>query len=274
MLLPVRPSLGDVPGHHEALSEARALVAGSRSIVALTGAGISTDSGIPDFRGPSGVWTKDPSAERLATLQAYVEDPEVRRRAWGARLDSPTWSARPNPGHRALVDLERAGRLDTVVTQNIDGLHQAAGQDPARVIEIHGTMREVVCLACGDRQPAEGVLDRVRNGERDPTCRAVDTNGAVCAGMLKSATISFGQQLVPADVTRAQRAAAGCDLMVAVGSTLTVYPAADLVPLSVSHGAALIIVNADPTGYDDLADVVLRGPISELLPSIVADAAI
>ncbi len=270
----MQPILGEAPGCQEALSAARELVARSTRIVALTGAGISTDSGIPDFRGPSGVWTKDPSAERLATLQAYVEDPEVRRRAWRARLDSPTWAAQPNPGHRALVDLERAGRLDTVVTQNIDGLHQAAGQDPARVVEIHGTMREVVCLACGDRQPSAAVLDRVRNGEDDPSCRAVNATGAPCGGMLKSATISFGQQMVLADVTRAQQAAAACDLMVAIGSTLTVYPAADLVPLSVSHGAALVIVNADPTGYDDLADVVLRGPISELLPSMVADTAI
>ncbi len=272
MLLAVPSILGEAPDCHEALSAARELMAGSTRIVALTGAGISTDSGIPDFRGPSGIWTKDPSAERLATLQAYVEDPEVRRRAWRSRLDSPTWTAEPNAGHHALVDLERAGRLDSVVTQNIDGLHQAAGQDPARVIEIHGTMRAVVCLVCGDRQPSADVLDRVRDGEDDPTCRAVDATGAVCGGMLKSATISFGQRLVPADVARAQQAAAGCDLMVAVGSTLTVYPAADLVPLSVSHGAALVIVNADPTGYDDLADVVLRGPISELLPSIVAGA--
>ena len=179
----------------------------------LTGAGISTDSGIADFRGPQGVWTKNPEAEKMATLQAYVSDPELRARSWQNRLTSPMWSASPNAAHRALVDLERSGRLDLLVTQNIDGLHQKAGSDPARMVEIHGTSLEVMCLSCGDRQPAEPVHDRVRAGEADPTC-------AICGGILKSATISFGQSLVAEDLIRAEEAAANCDVLLAVGSTL------------------------------------------------------
>lgn len=242
-------------------------------MVALTGAGISTDSGIPDFRGPKGVWTKDPSAERLATLQAYVGDPEVRRRAWQARLTSPTWDAQPNAGHRALVELEHRGVLDTVITQNIDGLHQAAGQDPKRVVEIHGTMREVVCLSCGNRLAAGAVLERVASGDDDPRCEVRLAGDTVCGGLLKSATISFGQQLVPEDVHRAEQAATRCDLLLAIGSTLSVYPAAGLVPLAATSGASIVTINDQPTGYDDVADLVLRGSISELLPAIVGSPA-
>ena len=133
------------------MSEVRAWIDAAQRIVVLTGAGISTDSGIPDFRGPQGVWTKNPEAEKQSTLQNYVADPEVRKRAWQSRLESPAWKAQLNAGHRALVTLERRGKLDTLITQNIDGLHQAAGSSPDRVIEIHGTMREVVCLDCGEQ---------------------------------------------------------------------------------------------------------------------------
>jgi NAD-dependent deacetylase len=249
---------------------AAALVSKARRVVVLTGAGISTDSGIPDFRGPNGVWTKNPEAERLSTLDAYLSDPEVRRRSWQSRLASPTWTARPNPGHLALVDLERQGRLDTLVTQNIDGLHQAAGNDPGLVVEIHGTMREVVCLRCGDRNPADVALGRVRAGEADPRCLAGTTDGESCGGILKSATISFGQSLVAADLERAEEAALACDLILAVGTSLGVYPAAGLVPAAASAGAAVVIVNAEPTPYDGLAGAVVKDPISEALPAIVA----
>ena len=228
----------------------------------LTGAGISTDSGIADFRGPQGVWTKNPEAEKMATLQAYVSDPELRARSWQNRLTSPMWSASPNAAHRALVDLERSGRLDLLVTQNIDGLHQKAGSDPARMVEIHGTSLEVMCLSCGDRQPAEPMHDRVRAGEADPTC-------AICGGILKSATISFGQSLVAEDLIRAEEAAANCDVLLAVGSTLAVFPAAGLVPVAVRHGAVTIIVNGEPTDMDSLADVVLRESIGDCLPALV-----
>ena len=244
----------------------------------LTGAGISTDSGIADFRGPQGVWTKNPEAEKMATLQAYMSDPELRARSWQNRLTSPMWSASPNAGHRALVDLERNGRLDLLVTQNIDGLHQKAGSDPALMVEIHGTSLDVMCLSCGDRQPAEAVHDRVRAGEADPACLATVSRGAgagagagetVCGGILKSATISFGQSLVAEDLFRAEEAAANCDLLLAVGSTLAVFPAAGLVPVAVRHGAVAIILNGEPTDMDGLADVVLRDSISECLPALV-----
>ena len=236
---------------------------GAGRIVVLTGAGISTDSGIPDFRGPQGVWTKDPAAQRSSHITEYMAHAEVRRRMWQARLASPAWTAEPNPGHLALVELERQGRLDTLVTQNIDGLHQRAGNDPALVVELHGTMREVMCLDCGDRGPMEPVLDRLRAGEDDPDCRR-------CGGLLKSATISFGQSLVVEDLARAHRAALECDLLLAVGSSLTVSPACDLVAVAAGAGAGVVIVNAQPTPYDGIAGAVVRAPISDVLPELVA----
>jgi NAD-dependent deacetylase len=251
------------------MERARALLVRARRVVVLTGAGISTDSGIQDFRGPQGLWTKNPEAERMATLQAYVADPELRKRSWHNRLTSPMWDSEPNAGHRALVDLERSGRLDTLVTQNIDGLHHKAGSDPARIVEIHGTGREVMCLRCGDRQPAEPVHDRVRAGEEDPACRAPGADGQACGGILKSATISFGQSLVPEDLVRAELAAESCDLLLAVGSTLAVFPAAGMVPIAVRHGAVVVIVNGGETEMDALADVVVHGSISECLPAMV-----
>jgi NAD-dependent deacetylase len=237
-------------------------------VVVLTGAGISTDSGIPDFRGPQGVWTKNPEAERRATLDYYLADPEVRRRSWQDRLSSQAWKAEPNAGHRALVDLERRGKLDTLITQNIDGLHQRAGNDPRRVVEIHGTIHWSMCMSCGDRRPMADVLERVRAGELDPPCLAQDGD-ATCGGILKSATISFGQSLVPEDLARSERAASSCDLLLAVGSSLTVYPAAGLAPIARQAGARLVIVNAQPTPFDDVADAVLNEPISEVLPALV-----
>ncbi len=257
------------------MEHAGRLLRRARRVVVLTGAGISTDSGIQDFRGPKGLWTKNPAAEKAANIEVYVGDPEVRRRSWRNRLTSPMWDSEPNAGHRALVDLERSGRLDTLVTQNIDGLHQKAGNDPSLVIEIHGTSLEVVCLRCGDRQPCEPVHERVRAGEVDPTClrRPVTPGGVgeprVCGGILKSATISFGQSLVPEDLMRANDAASRCDLLLAVGSTLGVFPAAGLVPVAVQHGAVVVIVNGGPTEMDDLADVVVHGSISEVLPALV-----
>jgi NAD-dependent deacetylase len=237
--------------------------------VVLTGAGISTDSGIPDFRGPNGVWTKNPSAEKSATLDNYLRDPMVRRRAWQGRLTSPMWDAQPNRGHAALVDLERSGRLDTLVTQNIDGLHQKAGSSPERMVEIHGTALEIACLRCGDRPPNDEIHDRVRAGELDPECRFRRDDGSLCGGVLKSATISFGQNLVAADLFRAEVAAEECDLLLAVGSTLAIFPAAALVPTAVRHGAVVIIVNGGPTEMDALADVVLNGQIGDCLPALV-----
>jgi NAD-dependent deacetylase len=233
------------------------------SVVVLTGAGISTDSGIPDFRGPKGVWTRSPKAEKMSSIQHYVADPEIRRASWQMRLSSPAWGAEPNTGHHAIVTLERRGKLHTLVTQNIDELHQRAGTHPSRVVEVHGTMRKVVCLSCGERAPMERALERVRAGEDDPDCRT-------CGGILKSATISFGQALVATDLQRAEQAARAAHLLLAVGTTLSVYPVAEIVPIASMSGARVVIVNAEPTAMDDLADVVLRGPIGDLLPAVVA----
>lgn len=245
-----------------ALETVRGWIDAVRRVVVLTGAGISTDSGIPDFRGPLGVWTRNPDAEKMATIQHYLADPDVRKRAWRSRLESPAWAAQPNAGHRALVALERRGTLDTLITQNVDGLHQAAGSSPERVIEIHGTMRDVVCLTCGQRAPTERALARVRAGEEDPPCRT-------CGGILKTATVSFGQPLVDTDLERAQGAARRCDLMLAVGTKLSVWPIAGVVPTAKEAGARVVIVNAEPTEMDQLADAVIRGSISALLPRLI-----
>jgi NAD-dependent deacetylase len=247
---------------HAGLDTVRKWVADAERIVTLTGAGISTDSGIPDFRGPNGVWTKDPEAEKTATLSHYMSDPDIRRRAWQGRASSPAWTAVPNAGHRALVDLERCGRLAAIITQNVDGLHQAAGSDPGLVVEVHGTIREVMCMACDERAPMERALARVAAGEEDPACRS-------CGGILKSATVSFGQNLDPDDLVRSEQAALACDLLLAVGSTLTVYPVADVVPVAKAGGARVVIVNGGPTAMDHLADAVITGSISEVLPALV-----
>ncbi len=248
------------------VTDARALVAAARRITVLSGAGISTDSGIPDFRGPAGVWTKNPAAERTSTLVDYLNDPAVRAEAWRNRVSSPAWTAQPNAGHLAVVELERQGRLVAVLTQNIDELHQRAGTDPTLVVELHGSMRHVVCWSCGEAGPMEPTLERVRAGEVDPECRS-------CGGILKSATVSFGQSLAPLALDRADEAARACDLLLAVGSTLTVHPAAGYVPVAKRSRAKVVIVNAEPTAYDHLADAVVRGSISEALSELVSEPA-
>jgi NAD-dependent deacetylase len=243
-------------------SAAADLLARASRVTVLTGAGVSTDSGIPDFRGPQGVWTRNPAAERLSTFQAYVEDPEVRRESWRQRAVHPIWDAEPGPAHRALVDLERSGRLVALLTQNIDGLHQAAGSSPELVVELHGTMHHTQCLSCGARAPMSEALTRVAAGEDDPPC-------PVCGGILKSATISFGQELDRGVLMRARQAAADTDVLLAVGTSLGVHPAAGVVDLAAGAGAAVVIVNGEPTPYDDVATVVLRGGVGEILPRLM-----
>ncbi len=247
----------------EEIQATRAWIREATNVVVLTGAGISTDSGIPDFRGPQGVWTKNPEAEKSSNIQNYVSDPELRKRRWQAHLRAGGVQREPNDGHRALVSLEKQGKLQTLLTQNVDGLHHAAGSSPEIVVEIHGTTREVMCLDCGERAPIARALERVRAGEEDPSCRS-------CGGILKSATISFGQNLVAEDLMRAERAAHECDLMVAIGTTLTVTPIANVVPVAKQQGARVVILNAEPTAMDDLADAVIGGSISEILPRLVA----
>ncbi len=245
------------------IAQVRAWIDGARRVVVLTGAGISTDSGIPDFRGPQGVWTKNPHAEKLSNIHYYLAEPEVRKAAWQNRLASPAWHAQANAGHLALVELERRGKLHALITQNIDELHQIAGHAPGKVIEVHGTMRRFMCWGCGLRGPMQEALERVRAGDPDPRCTA-------CGGILKSDTISFGQQLVPEVIERAMRAAAEADFFLAVGSSLQVFPIAGAVELARRAGARVVIVNAEPTPYDGIADAVFRAPISEVLPEITS----
>ena len=231
-------------------------------ITVLTGAGISTDSGIPDFRGPNGIWTKNPEAEKASNIQNFVSDPEVRKASWRDRLDNRAWSADPNDGHKALVQLERRNKLVALLTQNVDGLHHAAGSSPDKVVEVHGTLREVACLECNYRDDMQVALNRVRQGEDDLDCPE-------CGGILKSATISFGQSLVQRDLLRAEAAAQNCDLMIAIGTTLGVYPIAAVVPAAQRVGARIAIINAEPTEMDHLADILIRESISEVLDIVV-----
>jgi len=248
------------------VDDARRRIDAARRVVVLTGAGISTESGIPDFRGPRGVWTRNPAAEKQSTIQNYLAEPEVRKAAWRSRLDSPAWSAEPNAGHRALVALERRGVLHALVTQNIDELHQRAGSSPEKVVEVHGSMRRVMCWECGRRAPMEEALARVRAGEDDPHCRD-------CGGILKSDTISFGQALVADVIDRAMAAAAEADLLLAIGTTLQVQPVASMVPIAARAGAQVVIVNDQPTAMDSFADVVLRSKIGPVLAAICGVAA-
>ncbi len=247
------------PGSIEVVAER---ITSADVVVALTGAGVSTGSGIPDFRGPEGLWTKDPSAQRYVSIDAYLGDGEVRREAWRRRAEEPTWQAEPNAAHHSLAQLERLERLTALITQNVDGLHQLAGSSPGRVIEIHGTVREVMCLSCDRRQPALPVLERVRAGDHDPRCEA-------CGGILKSATVSFGQSLDPALLQRAHDATMAADVFLAVGTSLTVHPVALLPRTALEAGAMLVLINAEPTPYDDRADVLLRTDAATALPAIV-----
>lgn len=251
------------PAESDMLAEVARWVAAADRVVALTGAGVSTASGIPDYRGPDGVWTKDPAAERLSSIDAYVADEDVRRQVWQGRARQLAADVRPNTAHEAMADLEHRGHLHTIITQNVDGLHQAAGSSPDRVVEVHGTIHEVVCLSCEDRGPASTVMDRVAAGEPDPACRA-------CGGLLKSATISFGQSLDPAVLQHAHDAVMGCDVLIAIGTSLVVHPVALLPRTALEVGAKLVVMNAEPTPYDDLAHATLHGDVGEVLTELVA----
>ncbi|MFJ4656518.1 SIR2 family NAD-dependent protein deacylase [Nocardia sp. NPDC088792] len=234
----------------------------SGPIGVLTGAGISTDSGIPDFRGPRGVWTENPIAELLSTYQNYVADPALRVRAWQARRDNPAWQATPNPAHLALVRLAESGRQVGIITQNIDRLHQRAGS--GTVVEIHGNMFEVVCIDCEFTTSMATTLGRVAAGEPDPACPD-------CGGILKAATIMFGQQLDSDAIREAVHIAETAEVFLAVGSSLQVEPAASMCAVAVDAGADLVIVNAEPTPYDDYAAEIIREPIGDALPRLVSE---
>lgn len=254
---------GDAGQRSAAESQAAEIIARASRITVLTGAGISTDSGLPDFRGPNGLWTKNPEAEKASNISNYVNEPEVRTINWALRADGKLWAnVHPNDGHRALLPLQQRGVLHTLVTQNVDELHQLSGIAADKVVEIHGTTRKAGCLSCDYRTEMETVLERVRAGEPDPDCPA-------CGGIMKSATISFGQALVAEDLSRAQLAADEADLLLAIGSSLTVNPIASIVPRAKRRGAALVIVNGEETPFDAIADAVVRGSISEVLPRLI-----
>ncbi|MFD9498216.1 NAD-dependent deacetylase [Streptomyces sp. NPDC060035] len=231
-------------------------------VAILSGAGISTDSGIPDYRGPQGLWRQDPEAEKLVTYDFYMSDPEIRRRSWQMRRTSATWKAEPNAAHRAVAGLERSGTPVRVITQNVDGLHQLAGLSARKVVELHGTARAVVCTRCHARSSMEQALSRVEAGEADPPC-------AVCGGILKSATVMFGERLDPQVLAEAMAITRASQVFIAVGTTLQVQPAASLAGIAVEHGARLIVMNADPTPYDELAEETIREPIGTALPALL-----
>ncbi|MFF7390622.1 NAD-dependent deacetylase [Streptomyces scabiei] len=233
-------------------------------VALLSGAGISTDSGIPDYRGPNGLWRRDPEAEKLVTYEYYMGDPEIRRRSWQMRRRNRTLQAEPNVAHRAVAELERSGVPVRVITQNVDGLHQLAGMPARKVLELHGSARSVVCVGCHDRMPMEDALARVEAGEDDPPCLK-------CGGVLKSATVMFGERLDPVVLGEAVAISKACQIFIAVGSSLQVQPAAGLAGVAADHGARLIIVNAEPTPYDERADEIVREPIGKALPEVLRE---
>ncbi|MFI6571689.1 SIR2 family NAD-dependent protein deacylase [Nocardia fluminea] len=235
-------------------------------VAILSGAGVSTDSGIPDYRGPAGLWQRDPDAQKLVTYDYYMADPDIRRRSWLMRGEHPAWRAEPNVAHQAVTTLAATGTAVRVITQNVDGLHQLAGLPDRAVLELHGNARTVLCTSCDDRTTTEQALDRVAAGEPDPACLR-------CGGILKTATVMFGQALDPEVLAHAMAITQACTVFIAVGTSLQVQPAASLAGVAAEHGARLIIINAEPTPYDDLADEVIREPIGTALPALLATLA-
>jgi len=247
------------------MAEAVNAIRDAQKIVILTGAGISTESGIPDFRGPDGLWTKNPLAEQTSNITYYINNPDVRKYAWKGRAVPGRWSADPNEGHRALLAFQNANKLHMLVTQNVDGLHHRAGINPDIIVEFHGTMRITRCWECRDERPMEDAIARVQNGEEDPAC-------LVCGGILKSGAVLFGESIDPENSSRAMKAAQECDVLLAIGTTLGVGPVNGMVPRAKNHGAKVIIINGDETDMDDYAHLILRGGITPILQSLVGRA--
>jgi NAD-dependent deacetylase len=252
--------------HHEAAPEpavvevARRVAAANRVFV-LSGAGMSTESGIADFRGPNGLWTRNPAAARMFDIEAYRADREVRVAAWEQRYRSPIRGATPNDGHRALARWQD-GRTITIATQNIDGLHQQAGSET--VLELHGTFWDSQCLDCGDRLPIARAFHRLERGEQDPACQR-------CGGVLRTATVAFGQSLDRAIWGQAVRAARTSDLALAIGTSLSVQPAASLCTVAAESGAPIVVINEQATDFDARADLVIRTGIGPLLAAVAEE---
>ncbi len=239
---------------------AKELVGKSNKITILTGAGISTESGISDFRSPGGVW----SQYRSVTIQEFMASREKRVYYWKYKSDTiPSMlEAEPNPAHRAIAEIDREGKLLMLLTQNIDGLHGKSGVREEKIIRLHGTNSEAVCLGCGKIQPIQPVLERIKKGEEEPLCRE-------CGGFLKPNTVSFGQNLNPDHLAVSERVSRDCDLFLALGSSLQVQPAASFVMVAHRAGKPVIIINRDPTPYDSIAAFKLSGPLAEVLPLII-----
>lgn len=244
------------------LDGAIGLLSTCESILVFTGAGISTESGIPDFRGPDGVWSRvDPED---FTIQRYLASADVRRRSWAMRSESGVLDAAPNEGHRAIVALWETDRMIGCVTQNIDGLHAAAGLPAEAIVEVHGNARLTRCVDCRRAEPTTGVLQRVAEGDDDPRCED-------CGGILKADVVFFGEAMPEREMTRAMAMASAADAAISVGSTLSVYPAA-YVPLAVADaGRPLVIVNQGPTELDQMAAVRIDGPAGATMRAL-ADA--
>ena len=249
---------------HEADEKLTKLLRGARSILVFTGAGISTGSGIPDFRGPQGVWQR----RKPVYYQDFMASEAARTEHWDFKLEGwPTFrDARPNAAHQAVAALERAGKLEAVVTQNIDGLHARAGTSPDKLVELHGTNSLIECQSCGELSEPDAHFEVFARTRRSPRCH--------CGGFLKPATISFGQNLRPEVLERAEVAAVRADLVLALGSTLSVYPAANIPLIAARRGCPYVIINRGPTEHDRLPEVTLRleGDVVELFPPAVKAA--
>ena len=244
----------------ELIEQVADLIVQSKKIVVFTGAGVSTESGISDFRSPGGIWTRYNPND--FTYQKFLADPEARKKAWGLYRELWKSGAKPNRAHHAIAELEKLGKLDCVITQNIDNLHQAAGNSTGKVIELHGTIKWVKCLACSKRYPYEEIEKRLEQGEETPDCEE-------CHGILKTATISFGEAMPVKETAEAERRSSNCDLFIAIGSSLVVYPAAYMPDYALESGAKVVIINLEPTSIDRRATVSIRGKAGEAMSKIM-----
>jgi NAD-dependent deacetylase len=238
------------------------LIVNSRRFVIFTGAGVSTESGIPDFRSPGGIWEKYNPED--FTYQRFLSSEEAREKYWKMSTEfyHTMKDVRPNAAHIAIAELERMGMVDCVITQNVDGLHQQAGSSPEKVIELHGTTRSVSCLTCRKKYSRDAVQEMIAKGVKVPKCDE-------CNGILKPDTISFGQAMPEKETSEAYHRSSICDLFMVIGSSLVVQPAASMPVVAKRSGAKLVIINRDPTPYDNLADFVIHGPAGETMSAIL-----